>query len=178
MNDLNNYIGISKKDRLYQFSNNSIQKVYQDIVDNHSIIINGDIVYFKKVLRESDVVIIDLGMDELSNHFNKYDMNSNYNYFDTILLSIKDLISEIKKYCYGKIVFLGFYNPKPYYDSKIDQFFYEIDLNLNQLMKENNIIYLPLYELIKSNNYRLNNSIYLNHFGKKSITTLIENYLQ
>ena len=44
-------------------------------------------------------------------------------------------------------------------------------------MKENNVIYIPLYEFIKSNNYRLNNEIYLNTYGKKSITALIENYL-
>ena len=178
ISDLNNYLTVSKKDKIYQFSNNSIHKVYQDIINNNSIKINDDIFYFKKVLRETDIIIINLGMEELNSNFDKYNMNNNYNYFNTMVLNIKDLFNEINKYNYGKVVFLGFYNPKSYYDSSIDQFFYHVDIVLSRLMKDNNAIYIPLYELIKSNNYRLNNSIYLNIYGKKSITTLIENYLQ
>lgn len=176
--DLNNYLTVSGKDKIYQFSNNSIYKVYQDIINNNAIKINDDILYSKKVLRETDIIIISVGMEELNSNFDKYNMNNNYNYFNTMVLNIKNLINEISKYNYGKVVFLGLYNPKPYYDSSIDQFFYNVDIVLNRLMNENNAIYIPLYELIKCNNYRLNNSIYLNIYGKKSITALIENYLQ
>ena len=77
ISDLNNYLTVSKKDKIYQFSNNSIHKVYQDIINNNSIKINDDIFYFKKVLRETDIIIISLGMEELNSNFDKYNMNNN-----------------------------------------------------------------------------------------------------
>ena len=87
ISDLNNYLTVSKKDKIYQFSNNSIHKVYQDIINNNSIKINDDIFYFKKVLRETDIIIISLGMEELNSNFDKYNMNNNYNVGDKFKLN-------------------------------------------------------------------------------------------
>ena len=73
---------------------------------------------------------------------------------------------------------LGYYNPTNYYDSKTDEFFYDMDIRLNELMMSNDIIYLDLYEVIKSNRYKDSDKHVLNIRGFKKIANLIEYYLE
>lgn len=114
-------------------------------------------------------------MEEISNFFINNDINKNYINFSKLASDIKLLISEIRKYNYGKIIFVGYYNPIKYYDSKIDSFFYNLELELNNLLKEKDIIYIPMYEIIKTNNYKIYNTIYLNDLGKRYISKTIDN---
>lgn len=148
----NNYIiDINKVGNFNNYFNcSSIKKLYQDIRNNRTIKVNNTNYYLKKVLRESDELIISVGMEELANNFDKYDMSKNYDYFNNLYLDIERLIKEIKKYAYGKVVFLGLYNPTNYYDSSIDNFFYIINDKLNKLMINNNIVYIDIYELEKN----------------------------
>lgn len=129
------------------YKTSSIKKLYQDISNNRTIRVDNTDYYLKKVLRESDILIISVGMEELSNNFDKYNMENNYNYFNNLYPNIERLIKEIKKYAYGKIIFLGYYNPTNYYDSSIDSFFYKINDKLNNLMLNNNIIYIDIYKV-------------------------------
>ena len=152
------------------FNSSTIKDLTYDIINNRTIKVDNNIYYLKKVLRESDVLVINIGMEELTNYFNKYDMNNNYLYFNKMYLEIKELINEIKKYSFGKIIYLGYYNPTNYYDSNIDRFFYDINIKLERLMVDNNIIYLDLYELIKGNK----DSLIIN----KKIANSIKYYLK
>ena len=151
------------------FQSNSISKLYQDIRNNRTIRVNNEDYYIKKVLRESDVLVISVGMEELSNNYSKFDMDKNYRYFNDLYSDIQRLIKEIKKYVFGKIIFIGYYNPTNYYDSNVDRFFYDMNSKLNNLMVNNNNIYLDLYEIVKSNNHKSTNTI-INIILKKIIT--------
>ena len=182
INNYNNYVFnyLKKTKKLSEFStyfNYNSLLIYQDIENNEVTQVNGRDYYFKKSLRESDVVIINVGMEELSNNYNKYDMKDNYKYFDKMYLNIEKMIKLIKKYAQEKVIFLGYYNPTDYYDSKTDEFFYDVNVKLNRLMTNNNIIYIDLYELIKGNNYKQKNSVYLNDLGYKKISSIIMFYL-
>jgi len=159
------------------FNSFSILDLYNTIKNNRTIKENNEILYLKKVLRESDVLVISVGMMELINNFNKYNMTINYDYFSKMYSSIKGVIKEIKKYAYGKIIFLGYYNPTNYYDANIDSFFYEINIKLERLLLENNIIYIDLYTMIKENNYKEKYSFSLNDLGNKKIASIINYYL-
>ena len=159
------------------FYNSTILKVYQDIKNNRTLKIDSEIYYLKKVLRESDVVVISVGMEELASNFDKYNYKSNYSFFNNMYYNIELLISEIKKYAYGKIIFLGYYNPTNYYDANVDRFFYDVNIKLERLMIDNNVIYLDLYELIKDNNYQEKNKAYLNKQANRKIAKMIEFYL-
>ena len=147
----NNLINLNKLGKYNSFYSPTIIDVYQDIKNNKTIKVDGEIYYLKKVLRESDIVVISVGMQELSSNFSKFDMNSNYNYFNKMYLNIIELIKEIKRYAYGKIIFVGYCNPTNYYDANIDRFFYDVNIKLERLMIDNDIIYLDLYELKKEN---------------------------
>lgn len=158
------------------YTNYTASLVYQNIISNRTIRINNEDYYFKKALRESDITVISVGMEELANNYQKYAMQENYDYFNKMYLDIEKLIIEIRKYAQDQVVFLGFYNPTNYYDAKVDEFFYDVDIKLNRLMVQNNIIYLDLYELVKGNSYKRNN-LYLSNLGHKKIADSLEFYI-
>ena len=155
---------LTKKKWLSSFNtsyyNNSVLSLYRDLLNNRTIKNNDGEYYFKKVLRESDILVISVGMEELSKNYSKNNMTNNYLYFEKMYQRIERLVNEIKKYAKGKILFIGYYNPTNYYDAKTDEFFYDINTKLNRLMMNNGITYIDLYELIKGNSYKDNiNSI-------------------
>lgn len=158
----NNLINLNKLGKYNSFYSPTIIDAYQDIKNNKTIKVDGEIFYLKKVLRESDMVVISLGMRELSS-----------NNFDKMYEDIVFLINELKKYAFGKIIFLGYYNPTNYYDSNTDKIFYDINSKLNRLMMDNNITYIPLYELIKGNNYKEKYSFILNSEGINKINSIL-----
>ncbi len=159
------------------FNNYTLSLVYHDILNNKTIRNNNKDYYIKKSLRESDLIVISVGMEELNNNYNKYDMKNNYVFFNKMYSDIEKLIKEIRKYAQDKIIFLGYYNPTNYYDSMVDEFFYDVDIKLNRLMINNDIIYLDLYEKVKGHNYKEKNSVYLNDLGQKEIANAIIFYL-
>ncbi len=181
--NIDNYVSeyLYKKNKLSNFNNyfanQTIYNSYQDIVKNRTIRINDNDYYLKKVLRESDVLVLSIGMNELATNYNKYSMKSNYDFFNKMYVNIKMLINEIKKYAYGKVVFIGYFNPSNYYDANVDRFFYDINIKLSQLMIDNKIIYIDIYEVIKGNRYKDKNSFSLNNDGNKRIANSIEYYL-
>ena len=184
MNGYNDYIKnyLNNSNRLDTFNDyfnsSSILDLYQDIKNNRTIKVNNVDYYLKKALRESDVLVISVGMEELARIFNKFDMANNYAYFNNMFSNIKRMIQEVKRYTYGKIIYFGYYNPTNYYDAEIDRFFYDINIKLERLMINNDIIYIDLYEMIKGNNYKEKDSAYLNNDGNKRISNVIEYYLK
>ncbi len=154
-NKLNNYImecySVNNKKVNDLFSSPSIIKSYHDIKNNRTIKVNDNLYYFKKVLRESDVLVINVGMEELTISFNNNNLKANYELLNRMYNDIEKLIKEIQKYAFGKIIFIGYYNPTNYYDAYIDELFYSINSNLEKLMNKNGIIYVDLYEKIKAN---------------------------
>lgn len=175
-------IDLAKKKNFHEFNtsfiNNSTRLVYQDIVNNRTIKKEAKDYYFKKCLRESDLVVISVGMEEFSSNYHKYDMKDNYAYFDKLFLNIEKLVNVIRQYAQDQILFLGFYNPTNYYDSEVDRLFYDMDIKLNRLMVNNDINYINLYELVKGNNYKEKNSVYLNNLAHQKIASIIEFYIK
>ncbi len=161
------------------FYNESITGLIQDIQSNRTIRINEEDYYLKKVLRESDIVIINVGMEKIINNYDKYDMNKNYRLFDEICVEIETLVKEISKYAKGDVLLIGFYNPTNYYDSKTDELFYDMDIKLSNIMEKYSSIYIDLYDKIKSNQYKnVNKSYLLNSYGERMISDIIEYYLE
>ena len=136
-----------------EFVNGSIYNIYKDLQNNRTIRVNNNDYYFKKVLRESDIVVVNVGMMELNNNYNKYDMSKNTDLFYKVYINIEKLVKEIRKYALGKVLFIGLYNPTDYYDAGVDRLFYDMDIKLNELMIKNNIVYIDIYETIKGSQY-------------------------
>jgi len=174
---------LNKNDRLsffnVSFYNNKISGLLDDIKNNRTIWDNDKEYFIKKFLRESDMLVISVGMEELFENYDKYNMDSNYVYFNKMYHDIEELIHEIVKYAKGKIIFLGYYNPTSYYDSEVDEFFCYVDIKLNRLMMNNDISYIDLYEKVKGKNYQDGiNTPFLNAAGYRKISESIEFYLE
>ena len=168
LGDFNNY-----------FYNKTIEGLTKNIKDNRTIRINNQDYFIKKVLRESDILVISIGMESLNLNYDKYDINKNYRYFNKMYIQIENLIKEVKKYAQGTIIFLGYYNPFDYYDSKTDELFYDMDIKLNELLTKDDIIYIDLYEIIKGKNFKNKDKTpYLETEGYKKIANIIEYYIE
>ncbi len=181
----NNYLYeyLLKNNKLKNFNNyfynNSIVKLTEDIKNNRTIKVKDNEYFLKKVLRESDIVVINNCMVKLIDNYSKYDFNKNYHYFNKLLTEIENLIIEVRKYAKGNIIFIGLYNPTNYYDSRTDELFYDMDIKLNVLMEKYSVEYIDLYEKVKNNQYKdRSNEYLLNSFGQKMISDIIEYYLE
>lgn len=180
----NNYVKnyLERNNLLRSFNNyyynNSLKGLKEDIKNNRTIMVDNKEYFFKKMLRESDIIVISSGMDELSFNYHEDDMAYNYQYFEKMYSDIESLITEIKKYSINNIIFIGYYNPTKIYTSDVDEFFCSINEKLSNLMKTNNIIYLDIYEEIKAGNYLDNPKNYhINTNGYMKIANLLLKYL-
>lgn len=172
-----------KTNHLASFNNSYYSSKISDLTDdikNNRTIWNGNNEFFvKKVLRESDVLVISIGMEELSHNYNKYNMESNIMMFEKIYNDVEKLIFEIKKYAHGIILFVGYYNPTIYYDSKADSFFCNLNIRLNRLMMTNRILYIDMYEIVKENHYKDNlDTPFLNTRGYARLAEIIKFYIK
>ena len=159
------------------FKNLTVNGLTKDIKNNRTIRINAKDLYLKKELRESDILLINIGESELAKEFSQYDVKTNQKILNKLYEDFAILIKEIRLYAKEKIIFVGFYNPTNYYDGNMDYLFYQLNSKLNKLMQENKIIYLDLYNEVKSNKYKDENSYCLNINGRKMLVNLIKKYL-
>lgn len=173
---------LKRNDLLRSFNtdyyNNSIIGFENDIINNKTIIINDQEYYLKKLLRESDLLIISLGMDELAYYFNE-DVSYVHQEFDKMLVNLEDFIKVVSEYAKNDIVFIGYYNPTKNYTSDIDELFYYIEDSLIKMLKKYNVDYISIYEDVKRGNYLDNNENYhLNTKGYLMIANKIIDHIE
>lgn len=160
------------------YYNNSIIGFESDIINNKTIVINDKEYYIKKMLRESDLLVISIGMDELAYYFNS-DVNKVHQEFDKMLLNLEDFINVIRDYAKNKVLFVGYYNPSDRYSSDIDELFYYIENSLEKMLNKYDVDYIKLYEKVKENKYLDNSDNYhLNSKGYLMIANEIINYIE
>ena len=160
------------------YYNNSIIGFESDIVNNKTIVVNNKEYYLKKQLRESDLLVISIGMDELSYYFSN-DVYSVHQEFDKMLLNLEDFIKVVVDYAKNDIIFIGYYNPTKMYDSDIDELFFYIEDSLMNRLKKYNVDYISLYETIKNGNYLDNDSNHhLNSKGYLVVANKIIDYIE
>lgn len=162
------------------YYNNSIIGFESDIINNKIIVINDKEIYLKKILRESDLLVISLGMDELSYHFKEHNnIDDIYYEVNKMLLNLEDFVKVVREYAKNKVFFIGYYNPTNEYNSDIDELFYYIDLKLNDMLNNYKIKYISIYEKVKQGNYLENDNYHLNSHGylmiANEIISMIEN---
>lgn len=138
----------------------------------------------KKDLRESDLVTISIGANDFISevdlkNISKDNLLELKDTIDIIIPNIENCIKEIRKYAKEDLIIVGYYNPVPFLfntsSKDLDVLFAYIDNEYEKIAKENDCIYVPLYQLFKNNsNYLPNpNSIYPNYKGYKEIADKI-----
>lgn len=160
------------------YYNNSIIGFEDDIKNNKTLLINDNEYYLKKVLRESDLLVVSLGMDELAYYFND-DIDDIHQHFDKMLVNLEDFINAVVEYAKNDIIFIGYYNPTKNYTSDIDELFYYIDDKLMTMLNKHDIHYISIYEKVKGGKYLDNdNNYHLNTKGYLMIANEIIEYIE
>lgn len=159
----------------YAKSGYTTENILADINNNPNL---------KKDLRESDLVTLSIGANDLLHKTNirGIDISKLLTLKETVNEIIPNLdkcINEIRKYAKNRIIIVGYYNPIPFLfntsGNDLDELFAYIDAEYSKLAKKNNCEYISIYELFKSNNDYLPNTsdIHPNIKGYKSIANKI-----
>lgn len=170
------------------FANKSytIDELKDDIEYNKGKIINNNAVSIRKILRESDIVTISIGINDFLSLF-----DNNFNYsnvkhvignkklclekIDSMVLELDKLLVELKKYAKKDIILIGYYNPFPYlddYKNEIDNLIEYANSKLAQICEKYHIYYLDIFGDFNSQITYFPNpgSIYPNSYGYKVIS--------
>ena len=138
----------------------------------------------KKDLRESDLVTISIGANDLLNKidFKNFEIDRILelkNQVKNIVPNLDKCIKEIRKYAKEKIIIIGYYNPIPFLfntnEKDLDDLFAYIDDEYIKLAKKYGCTYHSFYQSFKKhNNYLPNPSdIHPNFEGYKDIANRI-----
>ncbi len=160
------------------YFNSSIDGLKNDVQNNKILMINNHQYSIKKVLRESDLLVISTGMDELNFYLTSFKTSKFNDLMDSFYEELDSLCNIIKKYAKNDIIFIGLYNPKTYYDSDIDEFFYNLETNVAKILKKYDISYLKMYEKVKGGNYIIDGNHHLSTKGYLMVAQNIIAYIE
>ena len=162
----------------------SINDLYEDITNNKVINIDGKKTSIRKALRESNLVTISIGSNDFLKLFSysiddnviekiKSDKTYYFKRIDKIISDYDKLVREIKKYAKGRIILIGYYNPKiggNIFDEIVRYSNYMVEL----MADDNNIDFIDISDEINNKNYFSNPSdMHLNKEGYKKISGAI-----
>lgn len=157
---LENNNQLHKSNFFYSKNNYSIEELINDISSDKKILYNDKTYNIKKELREADLITIAIGMDNLVNILNDNDIN-NFNIIkiklDYMKTNMDNLLKNITSLSKAKIVLLGYYSPFNNYTKDIDKIFAYLDDSYIDISNQYNVVYVPIYELIKQNKEYLPN---------------------
>ena len=167
---------ISNLNNLNKYNNTFISKDYR-IIDLLNIIkyneetkIKDKDISIHQVLKNSNVLIISIGMNDIY-----YKINDNtkeiYTYVNNLIAEYEELLTEINKYHYDKVIVLGYYNIQ----NKNNDIFTYTNYKLKKLVDKYNYTFINLNNYLYNNSkYLLNdNYFYLNNEGYNQIFKLI-----
>lgn len=141
-NDNNYYLNIIdnlkpnlEKNIEYDFTDKRVCDILNSIINN-DYIYEGDTKYtIQNALIKADIVTIFMGYTDLEYISLKQEKIDIYNYIDTLLLDIDDLLEEIRKYSKEEIYILDFYDELDIDEYYIDYF----KTKLIKICNENNV---------------------------------------
>ncbi|MBQ8472161.1 MAG: SGNH/GDSL hydrolase family protein [Bacilli bacterium] len=147
---------------LYSKNDYKIEELINDIKTNKNILYDDKTYNIKKELREADLLIISIGMDELVNLLNaNKEFNEIQNDLDKICNNMDNLIKEIVSLSKTKIILLGYYNYSNNFDKNTNQIFAYISDKYQSIASKYSITYIDIYEEIRQDkNYLPNKNDY------------------
>jgi len=156
-NFLNSYNNIFSKSKY------RISELNNDIINNKDVIYNNRTYNIRKSLRETDLLTIFIGMDEVIDLINR----NNTSEIDNLINNMDNLIKNIKLYCKNKIILIGYYNP--YDNIDLYKLFSYISDKYIEIAKKYNIIYVDINNIVSNdktilpnkNDYHLTSKGYL-----------------
>ena len=152
------------------------------IKDNYEMTLNNKKITIQQALVKADYISISVGSYDLYNHLgitnggesikSNEELNS---YFLSMFTDLDNLLKTIKKYTTGRVVVIGFYNPKVDSEENLDLIFKFIDSSYEMIAEKNSCDYISLNDDISKNLEFLPNmdNIHMNYKGHKIISEKI-----
>ena len=180
--DKNNRLRFYTKD--FSEKGYSINDLYDDIINNKVVFVDGEKMSIRKVLRESNLVTLAIGSNDFLKVFNysindeiiekiEMDKTEYFKKIDTIVQDMDKLLKEIKKYVKGKIIVVGYYNPS-IEDNSLDEIVKYANFMVEGITDDNGVDFLNMHNELKYKDYFSNPSdMHLNQEGYRKISTLL-----
>lgn len=177
------------KDYINEFADTDyrISDVISDIAVNKRVIHNDSNINIRSVLRESDLVTISIGFNDLIKIFSINNIGTvleNKTLLEKEILYIAnkydEVLTAIRKYAKSDIIVIGFYNPYQYlntYKSDIDYYIKNLNSLILEICKKHNVKFIDLYNVFNGKlEYLPNpNSIYPTELGYREIFNIVKN---
>ena len=135
---------------------------------------NIDNIYIQNILKRTNLLILNVGNNELNYKLSKVDLNENndkiiYNYLDETLNDYIKLLDEIRIYTEENIIVLGFYNDTNNINN--NKYYNYINKKLENYTKNNNIEFINLFDILNKNNDYLTKTspLYITNEGNLAI---------
>ena len=137
---------------------------------NEEIEINDKYESIHKLLKQADILIISIGMNDIYYKLNE-DIFEIYTYLNNLINEYEELLKLISHYDYQQVYILNYYN----ISNKNTDLFTYINYKLNKLTTSYNYTYLDISKILNNNsNYYLKNSDFsLNNKGYCQIFNLM-----
>lgn len=160
---------LSSYNSTYTNNDYRITDLLRIIEYNEEEIVNDKPLSIHKLLKESDIITLSIGMNEL---YYKLTINTDniYSYIDEMMEDMSKLFHEINKYNHKQVFVLGYYNIT---NDNQDIFNYA-NIKLKNLCLKEGYTYIPLNSILNDKIYFQNdNKIYPNKLGYQQIYKII-----
>ena len=161
----------------YTSKNKDIKTLYNDILQDQTIIIDNNNNNIKKILQESDIITISIGLNDIIYEYSIKNKVSLTTYeedkiIDYIYDNFKSLISEIRKYTKRKIYIIGYPEKNVVYKDLIAK----LNMKYLEFTKTDNSSFIDTNKLLNREDYFENKySLFPNTKGYKIISDNIIN---
>ncbi len=171
---IKDYLMKSKKLKTYTKNycskNKLIKELEYDIITNKKVVEKGKKYNLKSILRESNLITLSIGLDDIKYELVKNDLNiESTKVVDKIYTKYKKLFKLINSYYPHKIILIG-YNENSINNKSIKLIINKLN---TKLIKNKDIIFINTTSFMKQSYYLNNHTIYPNTSGYKAISTKI-----
>ncbi len=162
-----------------------------DLKNNKSITIGNQTYNIKRALRDSDLVTISIGANDIRQYLNLDNRIDSleevldvYNLINKVFDDIEEVLTEIERYAKGDILIVGYYNPFPTQSlisqEYVDEVFSYVDKKYEDFTDDDHIYYLSIYSMMKSHPEYLPNphNVHPNIQGYEAISKEIIRFLE
>lgn len=142
---------------------------------NEEILIDEKMVSIHQQLKEADVLVVSIGMKEISYKLNE-ETKDKYAYVNKLIYNLKELFSLIKQYDYQQIYFMGYYNNR---NDNIELFNY-LNASIKKMAKERQICVIEMEKMINNEDdfQEINGNFTLSEKSYKKIYNFIVENLE
>lgn len=150
---------LEEKDKLERYidgflsSTDRVTDLTNYINENKKITINDHEQTIKNALIKADLVTVFIGLNDINYKIGYSSMNELYDYADSFLTDIYDLLEILREYCKEDIIIMGYYN---IYGSYYDEYFKYINKCVEEYAKELDMKYVSTNDIYDENSSRDN----------------------